>query len=74
MAQARARRDFLIHLVLFVPGAGLLILLVLWSDGPATAIRWLLGLWLLGLALHGLSLLHPLKRLSRLLDRLAGRT
>lgn len=74
MARARARRDFLIHLLLFVLGLLFLALLslLLGSPGPGTVMLFVI--WFAGLGLHGLSLTHPLRRLSRWLDRLADRS
>lgn len=73
-ALARARRDFFIHVLVFVAGVVLVVGLAALTGDFSAALAGLLALWLLGLALHGLSLLHPLRRLSRLLDHLAGRS
>ncbi len=67
-ARAVARRDFLIHLALFVPSAVLLLLFNLFDQ---TEIWWSLYVvlpWLLGVLLHGLSLTRPLARLARFFD------
>lgn len=67
----RARRDFLIHLGIFLFAAPLLLLLD-WLADPARLVScWLILAWIFGLALHALSLFEPLKRLIRLLDRLS---
>lgn len=67
----RARRDFLIHLGIFLFAAPFLLLLD-WLADPARLVSgWLILVWILGLVLHALSLFEPLKRLIRLLDRLS---
>lgn len=72
-ALARARRDFLIHVLLFVAGLALVLGLAALTGDFSLGLAGFLVLWLVGLATHGLSLLHPLRKLSRLIDRLAGR-
>ncbi|MEA5445147.1 2TM domain-containing protein [Gammaproteobacteria bacterium AB-CW1] len=66
--RARALRDFLIHLLIFVPSAGLLLLFQWLAGESQTWINWLLLFWLFGLGLHGISLLNPFARVMRLLD------
>lgn len=73
-ARARARRDFLIHVLLFVAGLVLIGGLAMLTGAFSAGLAGFLALWLLGLAIHGLSLLHPLRQLSHLIDRLAGRS
>lgn len=72
-AKARARRDFFIHVLFFIAGAALVAGLALLTGEFSVGLAGFLTVWMLGLAIHGLSLLRPLRRLSRLLDRLAGR-
>lgn len=73
-AMARARRDFLIHVLLFVAGLVLAACLAALTGDFSTGLVGVFALWLSGLAVHGLSLLRPFRRLSRLIDRLAGRS
>jgi len=66
--RARAVRDFLIHLALFLPSAVLLVLLELLGGSGGVWLIVTVLLWGLGVLLHGVSLLNPIQRLSRLWD------
>lgn len=67
-ARAVARRDFAIHLAIFVVSAVLLVGLNLLDDSGVWWSAWLVLVWGLGVALHGLSLTRPLARLARFFD------
>ncbi|MCP1728026.1 hypothetical protein J2T60_002026 [Natronospira proteinivora] len=65
---ARTVRDFLIHLAIFLPSAGVLLLIALVSSPMLLWLLILVGIWGLGFLLHALALLHPFQHLSRLWD------
>ncbi|MDQ2070244.1 2TM domain-containing protein [Natronospira bacteriovora] len=71
-ARRRGRRDFYIHLGLFLLTVPAVLLMDWLIQSDRMPSLWLALLWAIGLALHAFSLLEPLRRLARLLDRLGG--
>lgn len=67
-ARAVARRDFAIHLAIFLVSAVALVGLNLLDASGVWWSLWLILVWALGVALHGLSLTRPLARLARFFD------